>query len=78
MKLKNIDWKNLITAIAIPLAVGGASALITKNGMKAFETVNQPPLTPPMWLFPVVWTLLFILMGIASYLIVNTLSLIHI
>lgn len=71
MKLKNIDWKNLITAIAIPLAVGGASALITKNGMKAFETVNQPPLTPPMWLFPVVWTLLFILMGIASYLIVN-------
>ena len=72
MKLKNIDWKNLITAIAIPLAVGGASALITKNGMKAFETVNQPPLTPPMWLFPVVWTLLFILMGIASYLIVNT------
>ncbi len=38
--------------------------------MKAFETVNQPPLTPPMWLFPVVWSILFVLMGIASYLVV--------
>ena len=40
------------------------------DGMKAFEIVNQPPLTPPMWLFPVVWSILFVLMGIASYLVV--------
>lgn len=53
-----------------PSAVGGLSAWITKDGMKAFETVNQPPLTPPMWLFPVVWSILFVLMGIASYLVV--------
>ena len=46
------------------------SAWITMDGMKAFETVNQPPLTPPMWLFPVVWSILFVLMGIASYLVV--------
>lgn len=51
-KFHNIHWKNLITAVAIPLAAGGLSAWITKDGMKAFETVNQPPLTPPMWLFP--------------------------
>ena len=44
-KFHNIHWKNLITAVAIPLAVGGLSAWITKDGMKAFETVNQPPLT---------------------------------
>ena len=69
-KFHNIPWKNLITAVAIPLAVGGLSAWITKDGMKAFETVNQPPLTPPMWLFPVVWSILFVLMGIASYLVV--------
>lgn len=42
-KFHNIHWKNLITAVAIPLAVGGLSAWITKDGMKAFETVNQPP-----------------------------------
>ena len=69
-RFHNIHWKNLITAVAIPLAVGGLSAWITKDGMKAFETVNQPPLTPPMWLFPVVWSILFVLMGIASYLVV--------
>ena len=69
-KFHNIHWNNLITAVAIPLAVGGLSAWITKDGMKAFETVNQPPLTPPMWLFPVVWSILFVLMGIASYLVV--------
>ena len=54
MKLKNIHWKNLITAVAIPLAVGGLSAWVTRKGMKAFETVAQPPLTPPLWVFPVV------------------------
>ena len=61
-KFHNIHWKNLITAVAIPLAVGGLSAWITKDGMKAFEAVSQPPLTPPMWLFPVVWSILFVLM----------------
>ena len=69
-RFHNIHWKNLITAVAIPLAVGGLSAWITMDGMKAFEIVNQPPLTPPMWLFPVVWSILFVLMGIASYLVV--------
>lgn len=64
-----INWSNLITVVAIPLAVGGLSAWLTKDGMKSFASVNQPPLTPPMWLFPIVWTILFILMGIASYLI---------
>lgn len=69
-QISQYSLENLITAVAIPLAVGGLSAWITKDGMKAFETVNQPPLTPPMWLFPVVWSILFVLMGIASYLVV--------
>lgn len=68
MMHKKTDWKNLITAIAIPLAVGAASAWLTKDGMKAFALVNKPPLTPPDWLFPVAWSILYILMGIASYL----------
>ena len=68
MTHKKTDWKNLITAVAIPLAVGAASAWLTKDGMKAFALVNKPPLTPPDWLFPVAWTILYILMGISSYL----------
>ena len=64
-----INWKLLILCIAIPLAVGGVAALLTSGGMEVFESVNQPPLSPPAWLFPVVWTILYTLMGISSYLI---------
>lgn len=64
-----IKLKPLIINLFIPLAVGGVSALLTMNSMKIFERVNQPPLSPPAWLFPVVWTILYILMGISSYLV---------
>lgn len=67
-----IQWKNLITCLAIPLAVGGLSALLTQNSMEAFESINKPLLAPPGWLFPVVWTILYILMGIASYLVLTS------
>ena len=64
-----IDYKKLIISILIPLLVGGLSALLTRNSMEMFETVAKPPLSPPGWLFPVVWTVLYILMGIASYFV---------
>lgn len=67
-----IQWKNLITCLVIPLAVGSLSALLTQNSMAAFNTINKPALTPPGWLFPVVWTILYILMGIASYLVLTS------
>ena len=67
-----IQWKPLLTSILIPLAVGATSALLTKSGMTAFEMVNKPPLTPPDWLFPIVWTVLYILMGIAAYLVYSS------
>ena len=59
----------IFLAILIPLIVGGVSAFLTMPAMKEFSKLNQPPLSPPSWLFPVVWTILYILMGIASYLI---------
>ena len=37
--------------------------------MKEFVRLRQPPLSPPMWVFPVVWTILFLMMGLASYLV---------
>lgn len=54
-------------SLAAPLAVGGLSALITKDNMLMFEVIEKPPLAPPGWLFPVAWTILYILMGLASY-----------
>lgn len=55
--------------ILLPLVVGIISSLITGDAMTSFGELNQPPLAPPAWLFPVAWTILYILMGVASYLI---------
>ena len=53
-------------AVIIPLAVGGLSAFLTRDNMNIYEEVNTPPLSPPSFLFPVVWTVLYFLMGISS------------
>ncbi|MBR5246428.1 MAG: tryptophan-rich sensory protein [Clostridia bacterium] len=71
MKLR-IEWKKLLICIAIPLAVGGLSALLTSGNMDLYSEINQPALAPPSWLFPVVWTILYVLMGVALYLVVVT------
>ena len=57
---KRPDWKKLIISILIPLAVGGAAALIANGNFKDFEALNKPPLAPPAWAFPAAWTLLYI------------------
>jgi len=59
----------LIVCIVIPLLIGGLAALLSGSGMEVFEMVNKPPLSPPAWVFPVAWTILYTLMGISSYLI---------
>ena len=64
--------RQLVLCIGIPLAVGGLSGWVTRGAMEDFQSLNQPPLSPPGWLFPVVWTVLFVLMGIASYLVVRS------
>lgn len=64
-----IKLKPLLVNLLIPLAVGGVSAFLTMDSMEIYQNLNQPPLSPPGWLFPVVWTILFLLMGIAAYLV---------
>lgn len=56
-------------AIAIPVAVGLLSAFITKDNMDIYKDINTPPLAPPGWLFPIAWTLLYVIMGISSAMI---------
>lgn len=68
----NTSQKNLIKSIALPLAVGAVSGIITSGSMKEFKNLNKPPLSPPGWLFPVVWTTLYVLMGLAAYIVENT------
>lgn len=61
-----IQWKPLLIALAIPLGVGALSALVS-GGMGNYAQLNRPPLSPPGWIFPIVWTVLYLLMGYASY-----------
>lgn len=64
------DKTTLTICIALPLVIGALSALLTQENMQSFEVLNKPPLSPPGWIFPIVWTILYILMGISSYLVV--------
>lgn len=62
------QYRPYIVQVLLALAVGGASALLS-GGMDGYETLVKPPLSPPGWLFPVAWTVLYILMGIAAGLV---------
>lgn len=60
------NLKPYVISIAIALSVGIASALLTRSDMNIYSEINVPPLSPPSWLFPVVWTILYVLIGISS------------
>ena len=63
--------RQFIICITLPLAVGALSSFLTKDDMIAFRAAEKPALYPPEFIFPVVWTILFLLMGIASYRIIR-------
>lgn len=69
--MKSQDRSSLIISILIPLTVGALSALISGN-MSAYATLNKPALSPPSFIFSIVWTILYILMGISAYLIYSS------
>ena len=56
----------------LPLAVGSLATLLTGNGMMIYSMLLQPPLSPAPIVFPIVWTVLYLLMGIASWLVSRT------
>ncbi len=66
--MKSINKSVLIISILIPLAVGSLSALISGN-MSIYSSLNKPSLSPPAYIFSIVWTIFYILMGISSYII---------
>lgn len=65
-------WQKIKTygiSIIIPLALGGLSAFLTRNSMDIYSEINRPLLSPPSWLFPVAWSILYVLMGISAAMI---------
>ena len=69
--MKKIKWGALIISLLIPLAIGTASGVVSRAG-EMYGAMIKPEGSPPAWLFPVVWTVLFALMGISSFLIYNS------
>ncbi len=63
------NGRSLAICLAVPLAVGAAAALLTMGGMGDYASMAKPPLSPPAWVFPVAWTALYLLMGLASWLV---------
>ncbi len=66
------NYKNLIIFIAIPLVLGGIVGLITSKGSSSYDGIV------PSWIFPVIWSILYIMMGISSYLISDDRKLLNI
>ncbi|MCI5679688.1 MAG: tryptophan-rich sensory protein [Bacteroidales bacterium] len=67
--MKKRKYLLYLISILIPLAVGGIAAIFTVKGMPFYKTQRKPWFTPPDILFPIVWTILYILMGIVSAII---------
>ena len=57
-------FKTYLKAILIPLLLGALIGFLTQGQMD-FARLQKPPLAPPAWLFPVVWSILYTLMGIS-------------
>lgn len=72
---RKIKPKLLALCLAVPLAVGALSAFLSRTGMQTFaQTARQPALTPPPVVFIIVWTVLYLAMGAASYLVLRSRS----
>ena len=56
-------------SVLLAVGVGGLSGFLSRNGMKEYASLKRPPLSPPGAVFPVVWTILFILMGIGAAMV---------
>ena len=71
MKVAVFNLKRLLISLAIPLAVGGLSALLSGSMSEKYAIMNRPPLSLPSWVFPVVWSALFLMMGYAAYIVIS-------
>ena len=67
MTRPKIDWKVLLFFLLYTFILAGIGTLL--GGGFDIDSLNKPPLAPPAWLFPIVWTVLYALMSIAAYLV---------
>eukprot|EP00118_Oscarella_pearsei_P025412 m.308138 g.308138 ORF g.308138 m.308138 type:complete len:177 (+) comp43441_c0_seq1:1607-2137(+) len=64
-----VDWPALVVAIAVPNLGGVIIGFVVSKNLSWYAKLKKPSFNPPNWLFGVAWTILYTLMGVASYLI---------
>lgn len=65
--MKHGSWKIYALFILLSEGVGALSGWLTRDGVKLYtQTIIQPPLSPPALVFPIVWGILFVLMGVGA------------
>lgn len=65
--MKKSTWKTYAFWIVLAEAVGALSGWLTRKGVKVYNaTIQQPTLSPPSMVFPIVWGIMFALMGIGA------------
>ncbi|WP_283608705.1 TspO/MBR family protein [Faecalispora anaeroviscerum] len=64
-----IRWKPLIASIVLSMGTGALSGLLIRSNTGIYEQLTLPPLSPPSFLFPIAWGILYFLMGISAYLV---------
>lgn len=65
--MKKFPWKTYAAWILLAEAVGGLAGWLTREGTKLYtESIVQPPLSPPAIVFPIVWAVLYALMGVSA------------
>lgn len=67
--MKKENAIGLLVSIIIAEVTGALSGALAGNSAEIYQMLSQPPLSPPGWVFPVVWTFLYALMGISAYLV---------
>ena len=70
IKKRHFQWKAFLFYVALTFAFAAVGSLL--GGFGGFRGLAAPPLTPPAIIFPIVWSALYLLMGIAAYLVWNS------
>ena len=68
-ELKKI--KLFLISLAIPLFTGALSAWLTPHTAQSYSNLNLPPYSPPSIVFPIVWMILYVMIGVSSFLVLN-------
>ncbi len=74
MTVRTVNLRTLIASLIPPAAVGLAGSVLVSSGMDMYNMLSKPAFTPPGWLFGVVWTVLYVLMGVSVYLLKSSKS----